>query len=197
MGGFGSKKAGRDFTEVRHINRTHVEIGRKAVYNKEGGFRLFDYVDETAGPTTIYYGNGTVHTIPTRPKAGFISDVHWGLEVAIAAAVAVVVAWALLRIARACIKYRNYKKFHDFTIGDENRERRRAYKSILRKGPTPKACGIFYSKYGVGDAEAGSAGGRGRAPRRKDQQPEKRSRSIDSAIIEKDSKRRRRLSSEC
>ena len=200
MGGIGSKKAGRDFTEVRHINRTHVEVGRKSVYNKEGGFRLFDYVDETAGPTTIIYSNGTQHTIPARPKAGFISDLHWGGEIAIAAVVAVIVVWALLRIGRACIKYRNYKRFHDFSIGDENRERRRAYKSILRKGPTPKACGVFYSAYRVGDAEAGGARGRERT-RTDKQQQQKRSQSIDSVIIEKnsrrDAKRRRRSSSEC
>ena len=40
-----------------------MELGKKLVVNKEGGFRLFDYVSESGGPTTADYCNGTIKTL--------------------------------------------------------------------------------------------------------------------------------------
>ena len=199
MGLYTSKHAGRDFTEVRHINRTHVELGKKVVVTKEGGFRLFDYIEENAGPTVVDYGNGTTHTILPRPKSsGIFTAFEIGVEIAIAAGVFVVLVWAGIKIAKMCIRYRNYKRYHDLSIGDESRERRKAYKSLVSVGPKPKTFARFYGKSIVNpeDAESGQREGRRRAKGKPGQ--EKRPRSIDSLIIakeeKKESKRRRRSS---
>ena len=53
MGLHSSKDPGSDFNEVRLINRTHVELGKKVIVTKEGGFRLFDYISKRAGPTVV------------------------------------------------------------------------------------------------------------------------------------------------
>ena len=201
MGLYSSKHAGRDFNEVRHINKTHVELGKKVVVTKEGGFRLFDYIEVNEGPTIVDYGNGTTRTILPRPKSsGIFTDFELGVEIAIAAFVFIILVWAGLKVAKMCIRYRNYKRYHDLSIGDESRERRKANKSLVIVGPKPKT---FARSYGRNisapeDADSGQRAGRRRVKGRSGQ--EKRPRSIDSLIIAKDekkeSKRHRRSSGE-
>ena len=72
MGHSQSQQAGHDFNEVTHLNKTHVELAKRVVVNREAGFRLFDYVSESSGPTTIRYLNGTVEKVVHK------SPVHMG-----------------------------------------------------------------------------------------------------------------------
>ena len=65
--------AGRDFNEIRHINKTHVELAKKMVVSKVGGFSFFNYVSEGGGTTYVDYGNGTTGHIHTPPAPILVS----------------------------------------------------------------------------------------------------------------------------
>lgn len=140
-----SQSAGRDFTEVRHINKTHVELAKKQVISKIGGFNLINYVSEGGGTTFVDYGNGTtqhVHHLPQEHSG--ITGIGLALEIVISAITLLLLLKIGLAAARAIRKYRNYKAFHAEAIGEEGRGLRAAFKSLTKSGPT-EALAAFYA----------------------------------------------------
>ena len=186
MGAFSSKRAGRDFTSVRHVNRTHVELGKKVVINKEGGFRLFDYVAESGGPTTVDYGNGTISTLhpaPTQPK--LLTDLGIAFDVVILAVTAVILLKLALCAFRAIRRYRNYRAFHKAYIGEAGRDRRKAFRDLSLYGPSPESYNTFYHGM-LRDTRAASKAPPPAAAAPVNPGPKKqRSASLDSTVIVK------------
>ena len=131
---------------MRHINRTHVELGKKLVVNKEGGFRLFDYLSESGGPIIVDYSNGTVRTF--HPPAGqpkLFTELGVAFDVVLVAATILILLRLALAAFRAVRRYRNYMHFHEAYIGTDGRERKEAYRNLVRFAPQPTAYNKFFS----------------------------------------------------
>ena len=171
-----------------------MELGKKLVVNKEGGFRLFDYVSESGGPTTVDYGNGTVRTFhPPASEPKLFTELGVAFDVVIAAITALVLLRLALAAFRAIRRYRNYMHFHEAYIGTDGRERKEAYRNLVRFGPQPDAYNKFFSPaksrsttepsvaYAAGGtASAAPAAGGGKAD---NNQSLARSASFDSTIM--------------